>query len=82
MTNNQLRPQKAKKGQPPRAKEQNATGGGTYPMSAGPLTVAPKAPPQKTATEAKSVPRGSASYSGPESKKPPKAPSTGDRGVA
>ena len=94
MTNNQLRPQKAKKGVPPRAKEQNATGGSTYDQSAGPVSTpgAPKPPAQPdqakgmpggpSARKPPRVPRGSATYSGPESKRPPKAPSTGDRGVA
>ena len=93
MTNNQLRPQKAKKGTAPKAKEQNASGGGTYDMSAGPTSVSPTPPPGQpdqaqgvpggpSARKPARVPKGSASYSGPESKRPPKAPAKGDRGVA
>ena len=83
MTNNQLRPQKAKKGSPAKVSENKSSGGGTYDQSAGPTSTPGNPVPGKTpATQAKRVGKPGASDSSPDSKRPPKAPSTGDRGVA
>ena len=83
------------KGKPAGVSENTSSGGGTYNQSAGPMQKnandmrpppqpdqaqgMPKAPSAKIPP---SIPKGTASYGGPESVRPKNAPSTGDRGVA